>query len=119
MKSRPPKKLTPEAARAASVFIDAAGAPDAGGAGPEVGAPGPPLEPSRRDGVGPARPAGEGGWPWEAPHVRDDVTKGYALRLPEPLYLRLKWVAEQTGRSINGLCRDAVEAEVARYFEGR
>lgn len=54
--------------------------------------------------------------PWEAEHVREDVMKGYALRLPEPLYLRLKWVAEQTGRSINTVCREAVEAEVERVL---
>ena len=53
--------------------------------------------------------------PWEEPHVRADVMKGYALRLPEPLYLQLKWTAKQTGRSINQLCRDAIEAELTKH----
>lgn len=35
--------------------------------------------------------------------------KGYALRLPEPAYLKLKYVAEATGQSMNGLCREAIE----------
>lgn len=50
--------------------------------------------------------------PWEEDRVRADVVKGYALRLPEPLYLKLKYVAEQTGQSINTLCREAIEGEV-------
>ena len=57
---------------------------------------------------------GESDYPWNAPYVREDVVKGYALRLPEPLYLKLKWVAGQTGQSVNALCREAVEAEVER-----
>jgi predicted HicB family RNase H-like nuclease len=40
--------------------------------------------------------------------VRDDVSKSYPLRLPEPLYLQLKWVAAQRGMSVNALCKQAI-----------
>lgn len=54
--------------------------------------------------------------PWKATGVRDDVKKHYQLRLPEPLYLQLKWVADQTNRSINSLCRDAIEREIGPHL---
>ena len=54
--------------------------------------------------------------PWEDERVRDDVVKGYALRLPEPLYLKLKWVAAERGQSMNELCRDAVEEVVEAHL---
>ena len=116
--------MTPEQERAASAFVNAAEASDAA-----VGVPGGGAETSAGR-VAPSRP-GHGGpektglpttggtrrWPWEAAHVRDDVVKGYALRLPEPLYLKLKWVAERTGRSMNTVCREAVEAEIETVLQ--
>lgn len=117
MRGRPPKKaLSLDQERAALAFVDAAEQPDSG-SGRSVAAAASPAAPrgavlaSRRRGTDSAS-----GFPWEAEHVREDVTKGYALRLPEPLYLRLKWVAEQTGRSINAVCREAIEAEVERVL---
>lgn len=95
MRSRPPRPSTPDI-QAADAFI----------AGAERAAP-PPT--AFRQGP---KQSGESDLPWEAPHVREDVVKGYALRLPEPLYLKLKWVAEQTGQSINALCREAVDRVV-------
>lgn len=56
-------------------------------------------------------------YPWEAPRVRDDVTKNYPLRLPEPLYLKLKFVSNETGRSMNQICNEAVEANVEAEIE--
>jgi hypothetical protein len=47
-------------------------------------------------------------YPWEKPQVREDLKKNYPLRLPEPLYLKLKYVSEETGRSMNDLCNEAV-----------
>jgi predicted DNA-binding protein len=32
----------------------------------------------------------------------------YPLRLPEPLHLKLKFLSEETGKSMNELCKDAV-----------
>lgn len=105
MKPRPPKRaLSPEQEHAATAFVEAA-EPSAV-ARPSKTAPRSP-KPSAAD------------FPWHAPYVRDDVMKGYALRLPEPLYLKLKWVAEQTGRSINTVCREAIEADVEAQLARR
>jgi hypothetical protein len=126
MRGRPPKKdLSPEQAHAADAFIrgaeadaapDPPAAPDAPRAAREDDAPRPVAEESRtrrrrRAEARRARQAAGGAterFPWEAPRVREDVTKGYALRLPEPLYLKLKYVSKQTGTSMNQLCNEAV-----------
>lgn len=50
----------------------------------------------------------ETAYPWDKPHVREDLKKNYPLRLPEPLYLKLKYVSEETGRSMNDLCNEAI-----------
>ncbi|MFB6285289.1 MAG: toxin-antitoxin system HicB family antitoxin [Candidatus Bipolaricaulia bacterium] len=47
-------------------------------------------------------------YPWEEERVREDVTQSYPLRLPEPLHLKLKFLAEKTGKSMNELCNEAV-----------
>lgn len=103
MKGRPPKKtLTRAQEQAAAAFVAAA-------------EPAPtPRAPAR-----PAAPTSSGDLPWTAPHVREDVVKGYALRLPEPLYLKLKHVADVTGRSMNRVCRDAIERAVAEALAER
>lgn len=101
MKGRPPRKpLSADQERAAATFIEAAEAPAA-----------PPAPAPKTVAPTPSRPEHEP-LPWEAPYVRDDVVKGYALRLPEPLYLKLKYVADRTGRSMNQVCRDAIESTV-------
>ena len=64
--------------------------------------------------------AGETGqpkYPWEAPHVRDDVKKSFLLQLPEPLKLRLEFIAEQTGKSMHGFCIDAVSSKIKRELK--
>ena len=100
MLGRPPKReRTPDQEAAASAFVDAA-LPTAT---PPRSVATLPKKPERR---GRAERADR---PWEAPYVREDVVKGYALRLSEPAYLKLKYVAEATGQSMNGLCRDAIE----------
>ena len=128
MRGRPPKKtLTPEQERAASAFVGAAEAPTSGSgrAGADApGAPQPPAPLAAGDETASAEAARVPGHrrpgperPWQDDRVRADVVKGYALRLPEPLYLKLKWVAEQTGRSMNAVCRDAVETEVQAFLD--
>ena len=120
MQGRPPKKktLSPAQERAADVFVSGAVAD------PE---PATPAEAAGRPAVAsgeathPRRGASRSDAterPWEAPHVREDVVKGYALRLPEPLYLQLKWVADETGRSINTVCREAIEREIGPHLPG-
>lgn len=102
MRKRP--DLTPEQQRAADSFIEGADRADGAARQSESG-----EQPGSREVS--ARQGAEGG-PWEEPRVREDVKKNYPLRLPEPLYLKLKFVSKQTGRSMNRICNEAVEASV-------
>lgn len=43
-------------------------------------------------------------YPWNAAHVRADVTKVYNLRLPEPSLLKLKYIAEHSPESMQQFC---------------
>ena len=96
--SSSPAHRTPDQEAAASAFVDAA---------VSTVTPTNSVDASlRTSDVGGGEEADR---PWEAPYVREDVMKGYALRLPEPAYLKLKYVAEATGQSMNGLCREAIE----------
>jgi predicted DNA-binding protein len=50
--------------------------------------------------------------PWSENRVRKDVKQTYPLRLPEPLHLKLKFLSEEMGKSMNELCNDAVKGLV-------
>ncbi len=56
-------------------------------------------------------------YPWEEPYIREDVKKNLPLRIPEPLYLKLKYIAEHTPYSMNSFIleklSEKIEAEVA------
>lgn len=107
MRGRPPKRrFTAKQKRAADAFIEAA--EPSRGEQPEGDDP--PAEPTASE-----EPSQT--YPWQEPHVREDVKKGYALRLPEPLYLKLKYVSEETGRSMNELCNDAIEQAVEEQLQ--
>ena len=58
----------------------------------------------------------EKNYPWEAQGVREDVTKVYNLRLPEPYLLKLKYIAEHTPYSMHKFClnvlQDAIDAKI-------
>ncbi len=60
-------------------------------------------------------------YPWEEPHVREDVKKTLPLRIDEPLYLKLKFIAERTPFSMNSFILDRVideiEEEITRLTE--
>ena len=60
-------------------------------------------------------------YPWEEPHVREDVKKTLPLRIDEPLYLKLKFIAERTPYSMNSFILDRVideiEKEITRLTE--
>ena len=60
-------------------------------------------------------------YPWEKPHVREDVKKTLPLRIDEPLYLKLKFIAKRTPYSMNSFILDRVideiEEEIARLTE--
>lgn len=48
--------------------------------------------------------------PWEAPGVRPDVNKVFNVRLPEDMFLKLKYLSEnQRRRSMQSICLDAIE----------
>jgi len=98
MRGRTPKrKLSDEQQKAADAFIDAAeNLPDDADAQDESSSP------AGREGASPQLP-------WQEPYVRDDVTKTYLMRMDEPLHLKLKYVSEKTGKSMNQLCNAAVE----------
>jgi hypothetical protein len=57
-------------------------------------------------------------YPWQAPGVREDVTKVYNLRLPEPYLLKLKYIAENTPDSMQKFCwkvlHDAIDKEIEK-----
>ena len=59
-------------------------------------------------------------FPWEEPHVREDVKKTLPLRIPEPLYLKLKYIAELTPYSMNSFIMERlteeIEEEIARLI---
>ena len=51
--------------------------------------------------------------PWEAPDVRPDITKVFNLRLPEDVYLKLKYLSDnQRRRSMQSICMDALEPAI-------
>ena len=51
-------------------------------------------------------------YPWEDPRVREDVKKTLPLRIDEPLYLKLKFIAERTPYSMNSFILDRLTAEI-------
>ncbi len=51
-------------------------------------------------------------YPWEGPHVREDVMKSLPLRLPEPLYLKLKYIAAHTPYSMNSFILERITEEI-------
>ena len=57
-------------------------------------------------------------YPWDEPHVREDVMKSLPLRLSEPLYLKLKYIASRTPYSMNSFIleriTEEIEEEIAR-----
>ncbi len=51
-------------------------------------------------------------YPWEEPHIREDVKKNLLLRIPEPLYMKLKYIAEHTPYSMNSFILDRLTEEI-------
>lgn len=41
-------------------------------------------------------------YPWENPKVREEIIKGYNVRIPEPYLLKLRFIAEKTPDSMQG-----------------
>jgi len=57
-------------------------------------------------------------YPWEEPHIREDVKRNLPLRIPEPLYMKLKYIAEHTPYSMNSFIlerlTEQIELEIVR-----
>lgn len=55
---------------------------------------------------------------WEEPHVREDVMKQILLKMPEPLYLKLKHITNYTPYNMTSFILEKItpeiEAEIAR-----
>ncbi|KAA3606628.1 MAG: hypothetical protein DWQ06_01085 [Calditrichaeota bacterium] len=47
-------------------------------------------------------------FPWENPSIREDVKKQFILRLPEPHFLKLKFISEKTGKSMHKILIDSL-----------
>lgn len=55
--------------------------------------------------------------PWEASGVRADVKKAINLQLPEPLYLKLQYVSNQTDKSQQKILREALEPHIENLLK--
>lgn len=57
-------------------------------------------------------------YPWQASSVRQDISKVYNLRLPEPYLLKLKYIAEHTPESMQKFCLElllpAIDAKIKK-----
>ena len=57
-------------------------------------------------------------YPWQATTVRPDVTKVFNLRLPEDVYLKLKYLSDkQRRRSMQTICQDAIEPYIEQELK--
>ena len=67
---------------------------------------------------GAEKPPQENAYPWEAETVRPDVTKVFNLRLPEDVFLKLKYLADNQKRvSMQSICLDAIEPHIEAEIE--
>jgi hypothetical protein len=56
--------------------------------------------------------------PWEMPEVNKRVIKAFNLRLPEPEFLKLKYVIEKTkAKSLHSFCVEVVKKEVEKQLK--
>ena len=51
-------------------------------------------------------------YPWEEQHIREDVKKNLPLRIPEPLYMKLKYIADHTPYSMNSFILERLTSEI-------
>ena len=72
-------------------------------------------------GTGKFGPKKEESYPWQESHIREDVKKNLPLRIPEPLYMKLKYIADHTPYSMNSFIlerlSEEIEEEIARLIE--
>jgi hypothetical protein len=56
-------------------------------------------------------------YPWEDPRVRDDVKKNLLVRMPEPLYMKLKYIAENTPYSMNSFILEKITEKIEEEID--
>jgi len=62
----------------------------------------------------PATPASETVYPWENPYVRDDVMKQILLKIPEPLYLKLKHITNYSPYNMTSFILEKIAPEIEK-----
>jgi len=64
-------------------------------------------------GAGQPRPA-DTVYPWEDPYVREDVMKQVLLKMPEPLYLKLRHIANYTPYNMTSFILERIAPEIEK-----
>jgi hypothetical protein len=62
----------------------------------------------------PATPTTETMYPWEDPYVREDVMKQVLLKMPEPLYLKLKHITNYTPYNMTSFILEKTAPEIEK-----
>lgn len=62
----------------------------------------------------PATPANEAVYPWENPYVREDVMKQLLLKMPEPLYLKLKHITNYSPYNMTSFILEKIAPEIEK-----
>lgn len=58
------------------------------------------------------QPPAETSFPWEDPYVREDVMKQILLKMPEPLYLKLKHITNYTPYNMTSFILEKIAPEI-------
>lgn len=53
-------------------------------------------------------------YPWEEPFVREDVMKQVLLKMPEPLYLKLKHITNYTPYNMTSFILEKITPEIEK-----
>lgn len=62
----------------------------------------------------PTTPTSEMVYPWEDPYVREDVMKQVLLKMPEPLYLKLKHITNYTPYNMTSFILEKIAPEIEK-----
>jgi len=53
-------------------------------------------------------------YPWEEPYVREDMMKQVLLKMPEPLYLKLKHITSYTPYNMTSFILEKIAPEIEK-----
>ena len=53
-------------------------------------------------------------YPWQDPYVREDMVKQLLLKMPEPLYLKLKYISSYSPYTMTSFILEKLAPEVER-----